>query len=194
MELKTFRIFALCVVKNEDDVLEECITAAARWADGIFIADNESDDETPEIIRRLVSKFDNVLDAGAIAGPFTDDMRGAMFNRVGHVSRPGDWWCKLDADEFFIDDPREFLAAMPGETDTVWGSFYTFYFTELALERYRRDPRAFLATPVVNRLKYLQKQRVRDPIRQACPSLDLEARVAEVSVCRVSGPDSHRAL
>lgn len=148
------RIFCLCVVKNEGDVLEESIGAAAKWADGIFIADNGSDDDTPAIIERLVSRHPNVFDAGSISEPFTDNMRGKIFRRVSGVSRRGDWWCKLDADEFFIDDPKEFLARLPRETDTVWGSFFTFYFTDEDLRRYESDPARFLATPTTERLGY----------------------------------------
>jgi hypothetical protein len=46
---------------------------------------------------------------------------------VGHDSRhlacerlDGDWWCILDADEFYIDDPREFLEAVPKRFSSVW--------------------------------------------------------------------------
>jgi hypothetical protein len=148
------RIFCLCVVKNEGDVLEESIRAAARWSDGIFIADNGSDDDTPAIIDRLATRHSNVFNAGPITEPFTDDMRGKVFRRVSGVSRRGDWWCKLDADEFFIDDPKEFIARLPRETDTVWGSFFTFYFTEDDLRRYESDPARFLATPTTERLRH----------------------------------------
>lgn len=148
------RIFCLCVAKNEGDVLEETVMDAARWADGIFISDNQSDDNTTEVIESLVRRSDRVFDAGPLTEPFSDNIRGRLFNRVRHVSRPGDWWCKLDADELYIDDPREFLAAVPAETDTVWGSFFTFYFTDEDLRRYQADPTGFLATPLRRRLHY----------------------------------------
>ncbi len=148
------RIFCLCLVKNEADILEEAMTAAAQWADGIYIADNESDDDTPKIIDRLAARLPNVFNAGTIEGPFRDDMRGDVFERVKAVSRHGDWWCKIDADEFLIDDPRAFLAALPPQTDTVWGSFYTYYFTQVDLQRYEADPERFLATPIRDRFDY----------------------------------------
>src|SRR4030095_6687292 len=63
----------------------------------------------------------------------------------------GDWWCGLDADEFYLDDARQFLAEAPLDVDTVWTSHFQFYFTDRDFEA---DPRAFMATPVWERIRH----------------------------------------
>jgi hypothetical protein len=148
------KIYCVCIAKNEDDVLGEVIEAAAQWADGIFIADHQSTDRTVDVIASLVRKHPNVVDAGRLTGPFSDAMRATVFNRVGGISVPGDWWCRLDADEFYLDDPRRFLAEAPVDVDTVWSSHFQFYFTDRDFETYQADPRAFKATAVRERLRY----------------------------------------
>ena len=148
------RIFCICLVKNEDDALEEVVRVAATWADGIFIADNQSTDGTQAAINRLVGALPNVYDVGPMNEPFSDDLRAKAFHRAKGVSRRGDWWCRLDADELYIDDPRKFLKSLPPETDTVWSSHFQFRFTDVDLRNYERDPATFLATPLKERLRF----------------------------------------
>jgi glycosyltransferase involved in cell wall biosynthesis len=148
------RIFCLCVVKNESDILEETISAAAQWADGIFLSDHESTDETPQIIQSLCVKFPNVFNAGPVQGPFSDAIRGRVFQRNRGVSARGDWWCRLDADEFYIDDPHEFIQQLDPHIDMVWSSSYQFYLTDRDVQAYEQDPVAFVRRPVRDRLRY----------------------------------------
>jgi hypothetical protein len=148
------KIYCVCVVKNEDDVLGEVIAAATQWADRIFIADHQSTDRTADVIASLVRKHSNVVDVGHLTEPFSDAIRATVFQRAGGISVPGDWWCGLDADEFYLDDPRQFLAEVPSDVDTVWTSHFQFYFTDRDFETYQADPRAFMAVPVRERIKY----------------------------------------
>ena len=148
------RIFCICLVKNEDDVLEEVVRVAATWADGIFIADNQSTDGTQAVISRLVDALPNVFDVGPMNEPFSDDLRAKVFHRAKGISARGDWWCRLDADELYIDDPREFLESLPPQTDTVWSSHFQFQFTDVDLKNFEHDPAAFLATPLRERFRF----------------------------------------
>lgn len=148
------RIFCICLVKNEDDVLEEVVRVAATWADGIFISDNQSTDATQAVIDKMAVALPNVYDAGPTNEPFSDDLRAKIFHRVKGVSRRGDWWCRLDADELYIDNPKEFLSSLPPQADTVWSSHFQFKFTDLDLRTFERNPSEFLATPVKDRLRF----------------------------------------
>ena len=47
------KIFAISIVKNEADVIEQNLKEAELWADKIFILDNGSTDGTWEIIQSL---------------------------------------------------------------------------------------------------------------------------------------------
>ncbi len=148
------KIFCLCLVKDEDDILEEVVVAASRWADGIFLSDNGSTDDTPAVIERLTRQDPKVMDVGPLDEPFTDALRAKMFARVRPRSVRGDWWCRLDADEIYLDDPRDFLGRLPADIDTVWTSTFHFYFTHKDLEKYHQDPCGFLRIPVTERLRY----------------------------------------
>lgn len=148
------KIYCLSIVKDEDDILEAAVTAASEWADAIFMADNGSTDDTVNVIERLAARYTHVHPIGTITGPFTPKMRGELFRKVRPQCARGAWWGALDADEFFIDNPREFLGSLPRDMDTVWSSSFQYRFTHDDLERYEADPAAFLATPVTQRLRY----------------------------------------
>lgn len=75
--------------------------------------------------------------------PFNDNLRRFPFAHFRDRSEPGDWWCRLDADEIYIDSPREFLAGVPEDCDTVWSASFQYFFTDEDVERYRADPRLY---------------------------------------------------
>lgn len=117
------KIFAISVVKNEADVLAQSLKDASRWADKIFILDNGSTDGTWELAQSLAS--DKIVPWKRDTTPFYDGIRTQVYQEFKHLASEGDWWCfRLDADEFYVDDPRVFLAALPKNqhfvvTDTI---------------------------------------------------------------------------
>lgn len=105
-------IYAIMLVKNEADIVGKVITEAEKWATKIFILDNGSTDGTWEIIQSL--KNDIVTPWKQYFGDYHDGLRADVFNEFKSISKPGDWWCfKLDADEIYAEDPREFLKKIP---------------------------------------------------------------------------------
>ena len=105
------KIFALMLVKDEIDVIAAVVGDARRWADRIIVLDTGSRDGTWEW---LCANADHQLVAWMQTNaPYHDSLRADMFNHFKSEATPGDWWCKLDADEFFDDDPCAFLAAVP---------------------------------------------------------------------------------
>ena len=51
-----FKIHSICVVKNEADIIEHCLTEAAKWSDYIYIYDGESTDGTWEKVLAMQSE------------------------------------------------------------------------------------------------------------------------------------------
>ena len=99
------------LVKNEADIVANVIKDAEKWADRIFIMDNGSTDGTWEIVQSL--KNDIVVPWKQDFRPYSNGLRADVFNEFRHEASDGDWWCfKLDADEFYYDNPKEFLAKM----------------------------------------------------------------------------------
>lgn len=106
------RIFALSVVKNEADIIAANLLAASQWADKIFVLDNGSTDGTWEIVQSMASE--KIVPYKQDTTPFYDGIRAQLFHTYKHLADKGDWWCyRLDADEFYADDPRIFLASVP---------------------------------------------------------------------------------
>ncbi|HIF6281027.1 TPA: glycosyltransferase [Raoultella ornithinolytica] len=48
----TSKIYALMTVKNEADIIIETLDKASVWADKIFILDNNSNDNTWELLTK----------------------------------------------------------------------------------------------------------------------------------------------
>ena len=148
------RIHGLMLVKDEADIVGATLEAAARWCDSIYVFDNGSSDGTWELIQAIAARDPRVVPYKQDAKPFRQSLRGEIFRQFRDRAHPGDWWCILDGDEFYIDDPREFLAAVPARYGEVWSSSFQYYFTERDLERYEADPDEFLAAPAPERLHY----------------------------------------
>jgi len=140
---KEFAIFAMCLVRNEADIIAQCLRSAAVWSDAIFVYDNGSDDGTWEIVRELAQVVPGVIPFRQDTKPFSDSLRGEIFEHYRASCAEGDWWCRLDADEFYIDNPRVFLKSVSWHSDVVWSASFQYYFTEKEAERYRLNPEAF---------------------------------------------------
>ena len=147
------RIHAMALVKNEADVIGQSLTAAAAWADVIYVYDNASDDGTWEIVNDLAATHPNVVPAIRDATPYRQSHRRRLFER--YRGAPGDWWGILDADELYIDDPRSFLASVPSRFGEVWSASFEYYFTDLDEARYEADPAAYADdVPVEEKCRY----------------------------------------
>lgn len=145
------KIHALCIVKNEADVLRETLEAAT-WADHIYVFDNGSTDGTWELVKSMASE--RIVPFKQDPAPFTDSLREEIFHAYKDRAKPGDWWCRLDADEFYIDDPRVFLAKVGPEHQQVFTASFSYYLTDKDVQAWERDPQAFSSTPVRDRLKH----------------------------------------
>jgi glycosyltransferase involved in cell wall biosynthesis len=149
-------IHGITIVRDEADVIAQSLRAATAWCDHIYVLDNGSTDGTWEIVQDLARTHEEVIPHKKWQGPFTESLRGEIFRHFRpHRSTPGDWWCRLDADEFYIDDPRIFLRKVPATYGNVWSSHFNFYFTGKDLRHYEEDPSHYTSdTPIEERLRY----------------------------------------
>lgn len=128
-----FRIWSICVVKNEADIIAHCLREACRWSDGIFVLDNGSTDGTWEIVQSMANSV--IVPWRSEDLPFRDNLRREVFEAFRHFARRGDWWCRLDADEFYVDSPKEFLARIHPAHHVVFGVAIEYYLVQADLER-----------------------------------------------------------
>ncbi|MFB6258245.1 MAG: glycosyltransferase family 2 protein [Flavobacteriales bacterium] len=101
------KIYAICLVRNELDIIDRTIEHALGWADKLLIVDNASDDGTWERIQER--KGNRLIPVTRTEDLYSDALRGRGFNAFRSELEEGDWWAIQDADEFFYDDPRSFL-------------------------------------------------------------------------------------
>ncbi len=126
------KIFALCVVKNEGDIIEECLRSTSLWADRIFVYDGQSIDGTWEKV--IAMQNEKIVPWRQDGKVFQESLRAEIFNAHRHEAAEGDWWCHLDADEFYVEDPRRFLARVPRREHVVWGIAVEYYLTQHDLQ------------------------------------------------------------
>src|SRR6478736_6686239 len=107
------RILGLCLVKNEADIIRTSLRESRKWCDRIFVFDNGSTDATWDLVQEAAQIDPGVVAFRQDSRPFDDALRAEIFNTFRSEACEGDWWCRLDADEFYIDDPREFLVGVP---------------------------------------------------------------------------------
>jgi hypothetical protein len=150
------KIHGICIVKDEVDIVADTLTAALNWCDALYIYDNGSTDGTSEVMSSLARSFPGraQLYPYSTNALFTNKLRGEVFSYYKHRSTHGDWWCRLDADEFYIDDPAQFLRTVPDNFEQVWGSSYQFCFTDKDLAIYNQDPTRYNSIPLEYRIRY----------------------------------------
>lgn len=129
------KIFAIMLVKNEADIVKSVILDAKKWAYRIFIMDNGSTDGTWEIVQSLADS--TVVPWKQDFRPYSNGLRADVFNHFRNEAENGDWWCfKLDADEFYYDNPRDFLAEVPEKYSLVAKKSLDYVITKEDVENY----------------------------------------------------------
>jgi hypothetical protein len=150
------RVNGICLVKNEDDVIAQSLTYAAQYCDHIYVIDNGSSDETWSIVNQLARVNRAIIPFERIVEPYGDWLRARVFNEIHSKLSDEDWWMILDADEFFVEDPRLAIEVANTErADFVNAWQIQFYFTERDLKTWEEgnDRREI---PIFERRRYYQ--------------------------------------
>lgn len=155
-DYKSIRIFCYCVCKNESDIIYEVLESASDWAYKIFVWDNDSTDHTLDEIEKASQDFSNVIFCGVRKDSFSSALRGQLIQEVKAYAKPGDWWCKLDADETYFNDPRRYLARVEANANCVWGTMIDFKFTDQDYKQWQKDPAKYESSKVHGRLRYYE--------------------------------------
>lgn len=137
------RIFGLCLIKNEADCVEEVLQKASIWCDKIFVFDTGSEDDSWEKVLALSKKNQNIVPYKKETRGFSDGLRGEIFNYYKHLAKRSDWWCRLDVDEIYIDDPGVFLRKISKRHHVIWNASFQYYFTEKDLKAWEKDAKKF---------------------------------------------------
>ena len=115
-----FKIYSLLLVKNEADIIRASLCAAAKWSDKVIVIDNGSTDGTWEAVQAMAAEDERIVAFMQYTGGFHIGLRAKAFRAFRQEMSRNDWWCvRLDADELFAEDPREFLAKIPKKYNCV---------------------------------------------------------------------------
>jgi glycosyltransferase involved in cell wall biosynthesis len=150
------RINAICLVKNEDDVIAQSLRFATQYCDRIYVIDNGSTDDTWTIVNDAARQNPAIVPFEQTQLPYGDWLRARVFNEIHTTLSDDHWWMILDADEFFAEDPRLAIdAAVRQRADVITTWQIQFYFTEQDLDAWTdgRDRREEL---IFNRRRYYQ--------------------------------------
>jgi glycosyltransferase involved in cell wall biosynthesis len=142
------RIHGICLVKNEADIIEWSLEEAARWCDQIYVFDNGSTDGSWEMVESMAHRLPSIVPFRQDPQPFDNALRGIVFNEYRNAARTGDWWCRLDADEIYVEDPKSFLKSTPTAFHVVWATHLQYYLTAADLDRF--SPEDFELPPRIN--------------------------------------------
>lgn len=146
------KLNAICMVKNEGDVIEETLLNAKQFCHRIYVFDNGSDDGTWETVQRLANTYEEIEVAFHSYEEFKNQLRNRVYNKYNHLYSDKDWWYILDADEMLTEDPKPRLekAAKKGKDAMhVWQA--QFYFTDKDQEKYHMED---LSQPTTERRRY----------------------------------------
>src|SRR6185369_8833802 len=96
-------------VRDEADIIGQCLRHLLSWADAVYVVDTGSLDETWEIVRQFSVEDKRVFPLKNDNLFFSEKLlRGWMFHQARQRMRPGDWFLRVDADEFHHVPPPDF--------------------------------------------------------------------------------------
>src|SRR5438067_170064 len=127
------KIFSILCVKNEGDIIEECLRKASAWSDRILVYDGASTDGTWEKVQAMANS--HIVPARRDDRVWNDWLRAEIFEEFRHEAKDGDSRSRLDTDELYIDDPKVFLTSVHRLHHAVWGLYIEYYLTEETLAR-----------------------------------------------------------
>lgn len=150
------KIYAICLVKNEDDVIGQALTFATQYCDKVIVIDNGSTDRTWEIVKELAATHPRIVPFVQTWERYHDGLRWLAYDAFRAELADDDWWMVLDGDEFLAEDPRPIVrAALAEPADIIMAWQIQFYFTERDHDDWTagRDSRD---QPIFSRRRYYQ--------------------------------------
>jgi len=146
------RIHAICLAKNEGDVIAETLGFASNFCHKIYVFDTGSIDDTWQQVQKAANNV--VVPFRQESVPFSDGLRAQVFNAVRDNFTIGDWLYILDADEFLAKDPRQAIRIAEQESAQQINTIqYNFHFTDVDWQRYQKGLES-RETPITQRRRY----------------------------------------
>lgn len=146
------KLNAICMVKNEVDIVGETLINACRFCHRIYVFDNGSTDGTYELLQKLSATHEQIVIAAHSDEMFKNQLRNRVYNMYHNLYEDTDWWYILDADELLVDDPRPMLEKAAAQNKNAMRAWMAqFYFTDADMAQYDSENHA---QPITQRRRY----------------------------------------
>ena len=159
--------FALLPVRDEADIIGQCLYHALRWADEIYVFDTGSVDNTWEIVQEFASRDKRVVPMRKEPVFFSEArLRGYMFHVARQRMREGDWFLRIDADEFHHITPPQFVKNCMRKHETVaYHQYYDFRLLRSELDQWNRGEETLKdrQRPIEDRRRHYTVSRYSEP-------------------------------
>lgn len=134
------KFHALLPVRDEADIIGQCLQHALKWSDAIYVFDTGSVDNTWEIVQEFAAKDKRVVPLKKDPVYFSETrLRGYMFHIARQQMREGDWFLRMDADEFHHLPPPEFVRTRLRPHETIaYHQYYDFRLLQSEVEKWNR--------------------------------------------------------
>jgi glycosyltransferase involved in cell wall biosynthesis len=127
------------LVRDEDDIIEQCLEHLLTWIDVAYILDLGSTDRTWEIVQEFASRDRRIVPVESSPYVFNNSLRGYVFEKFRYQFKERDWVLRLDADEFYHIAPPEFVRERLSVGETcVYLGWYFFRLTSRECDDYEK--------------------------------------------------------
>jgi glycosyltransferase involved in cell wall biosynthesis len=132
----------ICVlpVRDEADIIGHCLEHLLKWASSIYVFDTGSVDQTWEIVQDFAGRDQRVKPLKKEPVYFSETrLRGWMFHQAREELDNGDWFLRVDADEFHHVPPPEFVATRLRRHETIaYHQYYDFCLLQSEVNKWER--------------------------------------------------------
>jgi hypothetical protein len=161
------RFHGLMVIRDEDDILPQCLAHLLKWIDAIYILDLGSKDSTWQIVQEAAARDRRIIPWKSEPYRFDESLRGYVFDAFRSQFEDGDWILRLDADEFYEMTPREFVSRrMHPHESCVCLAWYYFRLTSREVEDYEAGKMALMedrCRPIEDRRRFYKIPEYAEP-------------------------------
>lgn len=150
------RFHALLPVRDEADIIGQSLRHLLGWADAVYVFDSGSEDETWEIVNQFAAEDRRVIPLKKDLVFFSDKMvRAWIFHQARRRMRDGDWFLRVDADEFHHVAPPEFVKTHMDKRETVaYHQYYDFRLTASEAKAWHEEQARDRERPIAERRRW----------------------------------------
>jgi len=161
------KFYGLMLVRDEQDVIRDCLDELLKWMDGVYIWDLGSTDGTVDLLHDYARRDKRVVLHESRPILYDRNLRHILFEKYRSHFRDGDWILRLDADEIYHVPPpvfvKERLEPYEGRIDLQW---YFFRLTENEVNDYesgRVDLAQDRSRSITDRRRYYKLSQFNEP-------------------------------